>query len=445
MDQLENIISEQKHQLISSLQQLIQFNSVEGESKEGMPFGKGVDDALKFVLNLGKEFGFKAVYKDGYYGYIEMGEGEELIGLAAHLDVVPVEKAGAWIFPPFSGKIANNRIYGRGSIDDKGPLLAALYAMKAVREAKLPLKKRIRLILGTNEETGWKCINKYLKEEEIPAYGFIPDSDFPLINAEKGLLQIRLTSKEKVNFTMTGGTALNSVPDSCRYTGEKTEGIIAAAHASSYNYNSEGNTFTLLGKTAHSAKTWEGINAIVRTAILLFNNNISSPIIDFIAQEVGEDVYAREIFDNYDDTVSGKLTFNVAKINIDKDLHEIYLDIRIPVLKEKEEVLSLLKRSTSKYKLELEVLDSLPPLYVPEDHPLVQTLRMVYEEVVQQNSTPLSTGGATYARGFKNFVAFGPLFPGEEKMAHKQNEYMNIDSLMKCFLIYAKAIASLGQ
>lgn len=445
MDQLENIIYAQKDELLSYLQQLIQINSVEGEPKKDMPFGKGVDDALRFVLSLGEKFGFQTLYKDGYYGYIEMGSGEELIGLAAHLDVVPVEKPEAWTFPPFSGKIANNRIYGRGALDDKGPLLAALYAMKAVYDAKLPLNKRIRFILGTNEETGWKCIEKYLKEEEIPAYGFIPDSDFPLINAEKGLLQVKLTSREKMDFTIIGGAALNSVPDSCSYTGNSIDKIIAVADALNYSYNLEGTTLTVQGKTVHSAKSWEGINAIARTAILLSKGNISSPILDFITKEVGEDVYARGIFGNYFDEVSGKLTLNVAKIEIDNDLQQLYLDIRIPVFKEKEEVLSLLQKSIAKYSLELEVSATLPPLYVPESHPLIHTLRNVYEEVAQQNSTPLSTGGATYARGFKNFVAFGPLFPGEIKMAHKQNEYIDIDSLMKCSLIYAKAIASLGQ
>lgn len=177
----------------------------------------------------------------------------------------------------------------------------------------------------------------------------------------------------------------------------------------------------------------------------IIKTKTSSPILDFIVKEIGDDVYAKRIFGNYYDEVSGKLTCNVAKVQIDKATQELYLDIRIPISKEKQEVLSLLEEKTSKYGLKVEILEYLPPLYVSEEEAFLQTLRRVYEEVTQQNSTPLSTGGATYARAFRNFVAFGALFPGEEKMAHKVNEYINIDSLIKASLIYAKAIASLGE
>lgn len=446
METLDKIIYQHKEQLISSLQELIRIKSVGGEAEKDMPFGKEVDHALKYVLQLAKSFGLKTFYHEkGYYGYIEMGDGKELVGIIAHLDVVPVEQPETWSYPPFDGVIVNNRIYGRGAIDDKGPLLATLYAMKAVQEAKLPLNKRIRLILGTNEETGWKDIEEYLKQEEVPHYGFSPDSDFPLINAEKGLLQLKLISEEKANFFLKGGTALNSVPDHCSYQGDGMKEVITLADTSKNLYRFEDSTFTLIGKSSHSERPWEGINAIVKTCTLLSKTKTSSPILDFIVKEIGDDVYAKRIFGNYYDEVSGKLTCNVAKVQIDKATQELYLDIRIPISKEKQEVLSLLEEKTSKYGLKVEILEYLPPLYVSEEEAFLQTLRRVYEEVTQQNSTPLSTGGATYARAFRNFIAFGALFPGEEKMAHKVNEYINIDSLIKASLIYAKAIASLGE
>ncbi|SDK15710.1 dipeptidase PepV [Natronincola ferrireducens] len=445
MDSLENKVQSLKDELVSSIQQLVQIKSVEAEALEKMPFGKGVNDALQFTLALGEKMGFSTVNKDGYYGYIEMGEGEELIGILGHLDVVPAEKPEAWTYPPFSGEIADNRIYGRGTLDDKGPLLAVLYGMKALKEADIPLNKRVRLILGTNEETHWKDINKYIEEEEIPTLGFTPDSDYPLINAEKGLLQVKLSIDEGTSFKFQGGTALNSVPESCSFTGEDLQSLIKTADDLNYQYIIQENTFTFLGKAAHSAKAWEGKNAIVQGALLLSKEKVTSSVIDFVAKEVGEDVYARRIFNNYCDNVSGNLTFNIAKVLIDENKQELYIDIRMPVTKEMKEVLELLKKSVKPYGLNMEVLDSLPSLYVPEDHYLVQTLRQVYEEVTNQNSTPLATGGATYARAFKNFVAFGPLFPGEEKMAHKANEYIDIDSLMKTTVIYAKAIVKLLQ
>lgn len=442
----ENFFDINKNSLITSLQKLIQIESVEDESTDGMPFGKGVDDALKFALNIGNKLGFHTVYRDGYYGYIEMGQGEELIGILAHLDVVPAENPETWIYPPFSGNIANNRIYGRGAIDDKGPLIAALYAMKAVKDSKIPLNKRVRLILGTNEETHWQGIKKYIEDEEIPAYGFTPDSDFPLIHSEKGLLQVKVsTNTHDSSFILRGGDALNSVPHNCTYIGNMVKKLAINANAMDFASETKEDAITLLGKAAHSAKGWEGINAIVRAAILLSRENISSPLIRFIVNEVGEDIYARNLFGNYYDKVSGKLTFNIAKITIDANFHEFFVDIRIPATKEKEEVLKMLQNSLDKYELDMEVLDFLPSLYVPIDHSLITTLRQVYEDKTQQNSTPLSTGGATYARAFENFVAFGPLFPGQEKLAHKKDEFIDIDHLIRCADIYAEAIARLAK
>ncbi|MCC5911183.1 MAG: dipeptidase PepV [Clostridiaceae bacterium] len=445
MDELKQVVENNQEQLIASIQDLVKINSVEGEPMEGMPFGEGVDQALKFALELGEALGFKTVYQDGYYGYIEMGEGKELIGILGHLDVVPVEKPETWSFPPFEGQIYNNRIYGRGALDDKGPTLAALYAMKAVKESGIKLNKRVRLILGTNEETHWKGINKYLEKEEIPSIGFSPDSDFPMINAEKGLLQLRLYIDKGTHFQVTGGSALNSVPDSFHYKGEDIHKVATAAANLNYDYKIENNSITILGKAAHSAKGWEGINAIARGAIALTSENITSPILEFISKEVEEDVYCRNIFGNYYDDVSGKLTFNVAKIRIDDKKQEVFVDVRLPVTKQKQEVLDILTKGLSPYNISLEELDSLPALYVPEDHYLIKTLRKVYEETTGMNGAPIATGGATYARAIENCVAFGSLFPGEEKTAHKSNEYIAIDSLMKSTLIYANAIVHLVE
>ncbi|NLM03452.1 MAG: Sapep family Mn(2+)-dependent dipeptidase [Clostridiales bacterium] len=442
---LKNILDIHRDSLISSVQKLIQFKSVEGDPVDNLPFGKDVDDALRYVLDLGNEMGFHTVYKDGYYGYIEMGSGEELIGILAHLDVVPAEEPDKWIFPPFEGKIYDNKIYGRGAMDDKGPLMATLYAMKVVKDANLPLNKRIRLILGTNEETNWKGINKYIENEEIPDYGFTPDSDFPLINAEKGLLQIKLSSNKNTDFTLSGGGALNSVPNECVYSGENSHLLAPIADELNYDFNQKNDDIIFFGKSAHSARGWEGINAISRVAIVLSKADISTPIIDFIVNKVGEDIHAKNIFGDYYDDVSGKITFNIAKVNINKDIQELFVDIRIPVLKKQDEVLAMIEKIVSSYGLKMEVLDSLPSLYVPLEHPLVNALREVYEAETGQDSQPLSTGGATYARAFKNFVAFGPLFPGQEEMAHKRDENIGIDHLMKCALIYAKAIAKLSE
>lgn len=444
MKKFEGIIKELGDELIKSIQSLVSINSVEGDPLPGMPFGKEVDDCLKFTLQLGNDLGFNTVYGDGYYGYIEMGEGEELIGILAHLDVVPVENPKNWSFPPFAGKISDNKLYGRGSVDDKGPLLAALYAMKAVKDSGVQLNKRIRLILGTNEETRWECINKYLEKEEIPSCGFTPDSDYPLINAEKGLLQVKLSSSTKNEFNLEGGGAINSVPDYCIYSGDGIEGLIESALLSKYDYTYEGQHLSIKGKSAHSAKAWRGINAIARLVLILNKENITSPLISFMTNEIGEDCYGENVFGNFEDEVSGKITINMARVLIERASEELYIDIRYPVTKTEQEVVNLLKESASKYGLKLEIIQSVPPLYVSEDNFLVKTLREIFEEVTGLDSTPISTGGATYARAMENCVAFGPLFPGKPKVAHENDEYIDLDDLMKSVLMYAMAIEKLG-
>ncbi len=445
MKKFEDIIYSLKDDLIKSIQALVSINGVEDTPKDGMPFGKGVDDALKFTLSLAKELGFKTFYGDGYYGYIEMGDGKDLIGILAHLDIVPVGNPDSWTYPPFSGKMHNNRLYGRGAVDDKGPLLAALYAMKAVMQSGVKLNKRIRLILGTNEETRWEGIKKYLTLEEVPSCGFTPDSDYPLINAEKGLLQIKLSSMEKSTFTLKGGVTFNSVPDSCTYEGLNIQQLTDRANLLDFNFESSNSFFKTIGKSTHSAKAFQGINAIGRMAILLHKENITSSLVSFMAKEIGEDCHGERIFGIFEDDASGKITINMGNVSINHKKQELFIDIRYPVTKDEKEVITLLKNKASNYGLDLEIIDSLPSLYVPIDHPLVKTLSEIFEEVTGLDSTPISTGGATYARALNNCVAFGPLFPGKPKVAHENNEYVDLDDLMKSVLMYAMAIERLGN
>ncbi|ABR47582.1 dipeptidase, putative [Alkaliphilus metalliredigens QYMF] len=448
MKTLKEIATQLEKDLVDSIQSLVKIESVEGEAQQGKPFGSAVDEALRYTLSLGEELGFRTFYGEGYYGYIEMGQGDELVGILAHLDVVPVENPDQWSHPVFEGEIHEGKLYGRGAVDDKGPLLAALYAMKAVAEASIPLHKRVRLILGTNEETKWQGIVRYLQQEEVPSIAFTPDSDYPLINAEKGLLQVKLspnTPDPPPPFKLTGGGTLNSVPDYCTYEGEDIDSLTELATSLGYTHKALERNFSISGKSAHSAKAWLGENAISRMAILLTKAKFTSPLIAFIAEQLGEDVYATTLFGSYEDEVSGKITLNPAGITINQEEESLSVDIRYPVTKTKEDVLAILEKALSSYEIQLEVLDHLPSLHVPLDHPLVKTLRQIFEEETGLDSTPLSTGGATYARALDNCVAFGPLFPGKTKMAHQTDEYVDLDDLMKSLYMYARAIASLAE
>ena len=209
-----------KDEIIQKTCEIIKIPSVHEESNQPeIPFGKQTKNALEYMLNLGKELGFRTKNIDNYCGYIEFGEGEEMLGIIGHLDVVPAEDG--WKYEPFGGTIDNGNIYGRGAIDDKGPVMATLYAMKAVME-QCTVNKRVRLILGLNEERDWKCIEYYKKHEESPIVGFSPDADFPCIYAEKGLLttylEQKISSNEKIRITNIdcNANAINVVPKYCR-------------------------------------------------------------------------------------------------------------------------------------------------------------------------------------------------------------------------------------
>ena len=185
-------IKEQIHDLsdemITNIGRLVAIDSQLGMPGEGKPFGEGPAEALKEGLKIAEELGFKTVNLDNYCGYAEMGEGEEIVGIAGHLDIVPV--GGDWTYDPFKLTREGDYIYGRGTTDDKGPVIEALYAMKLLRDSGVKLNKRVRLIMGCNEETGSKCMEHYNEVEEELSCGFTPDANFPCIHGEKGHMSI---------------------------------------------------------------------------------------------------------------------------------------------------------------------------------------------------------------------------------------------------------------
>lgn len=188
-----------RDEIIKTVMDLIRFKSVSEKSENPLePFGSECKKALDYILDLGKKLGFKTKNVDGYCGYIEFGEGEEMVGIIGHLDVVPANVEDGWISLPFEPEIRDGKIYGRGAIDDKGPVVASLYAMKEVFETK-KISKRVRLIVGLNEEKNWECINYYKANEEAPTIGFSPDADFPCIYAEKGIATVKIENSFNIN------------------------------------------------------------------------------------------------------------------------------------------------------------------------------------------------------------------------------------------------------
>ena len=455
---IENYIDTHKDEIIKQVQSLIQIPSVYSKSDNPKkPFGENCNLALEYMLNLGKKLGFKTKNLDGYCGYIEFGEGEEMLGIIGHLDVVP--EGEGWSNPPFSATIKDNKIFGRGAIDDKGPVISSLYAMKAVME-NFKVNKRVRLILGLNEENSWLCMKHYKEVEEMPTLGFSPDADFPCIYAEKSILDccISMAYNKNENIKIKEidckNNASNVVAKFCSVTLEVTndiEKVIEKLENSinKFNFNiavekqnQSEIKLTSYGIQAHAAHPDLGTNAISRL-ILVLNEVIENELLEFFCEKIGTEFNGKSLGIACNDE-SGELTLNVGSFALVDNELKIRFNLRIPIHTSIEDVESKFKEAIATYSsINYHTNSKMPHLYVSKEDKLIKTLCKIYSEVTNTPATPIAIGGATYARAFKNCVSFGPNFPGNKDMCHQTDEFIDIDSLILSCKIYAKAIIEL--
>ena len=442
---MKNYLTEQiKEDFLASLKLLISYPSVLNENENGTPFGQAIQDVLEKTLEICQGLGFKT-YLDpkGYYGYAEIGQGKELLAVLCHLDVVPSGDEADWKTPPFEAIVKDGYIFGRGVQDDKGPSMAALYAVKALLDSGVVFQKRVRFIFGTDEETLWRCMGRYNELEETATLGFAPDSSFPLTYAEKGLLQVKLHGPGSDFLQLEAGEAFNVVPAKASYQGAFLEKVIAGLRAAGFDYEETADEVTVLGVPKHAKDAAQGINAIVRLAKVL-QLLAPHPTLSFIVDAVGEDATGSRLFGPILDEPSGSLSFNIAGLTITPERSEIRIDLRIPVLADKEDLVRILSKKAADYQLTYEEFDYLAPLYVPKNSELVSTLMGIYQEKTGDNSPAMSSGGATFARTMPNCVAFGALFPGAEQTEHQANERAKLDDLYKAMDIYAETIRRLA-
>ncbi|CAM3650939.1 Sapep family Mn(2+)-dependent dipeptidase [Erysipelothrix urinaevulpis] len=425
----------------NDLKSLVAVESVLDENGV-KPFGAPIQQALEEIIAISKRMGFKTyIDPEGYYGYAEIGEGEELFGVLGHIDVVPVGDINEWHTHPFELVEKDGKLFGRGSSDDKGPTLASMYALKILLEQGKELDKRVRFIFGTDEESLWRCMKAYTAKEEIPTMGFTPDSSFPLTYAEKGLIEYFLTSHELSDIRLEGGGPLNAVPSQAFI--DVDEDVIKELEAMNVRYEVKADDLIVYGKAMHAMAADQGENAIVYAAQALHKVGKRNRMIDFIV-DVLADPNGKGIYGPVEDEVSGKLMLNVGKVEFDGNSQKVGIDMRFPVTFSRDKVDEGLKKISHQYRVVVELYDELPSIYVERESELIQGLMKAYQNVTGDlASEPIVSGGATYARAMKNVVAFGAGFPGTEKTEHQANEYIVIEDIKKAMEVYIEAFMHL--
>ncbi|MGE5598297.1 MAG: dipeptidase PepV [Bacteroidota bacterium] len=461
MDKLDRLVEARRDAMIRDLRELIRLESVKSAPAPGAPFGQGIRRALDFVLAKGKDLGFPAKDVLGYAGHLEFGTGDELVGVLVHLDVVPA--GDGWSHPPFGGAIDGGRLYGRGAVDDKGPAVACLHAMAALAEAGIDPRRRLRLIFGCDEESGWACVDRYFAAEERPCFGFSPDAEFPLIAAEKGQMAVKASGPWTAAdpapvriHALQGGTRANIVAETARadlalrdIAPDEIRSILRQADAALRATEiPDGLRVEARGIPAHGSTPEKGQNAIGRlllglAALASLMPETQAKVVRFLAERLGLSYDGAGLGVAISDGVSGPLTLNLGTAAGEADRLDLVMDIRYPVSAHKEEIIAALAGSFREIGWRVEVLKELAPLHVPADHPLVAKLSKVFTDKTGLDARPLAIGGRTYACALGTGVAFGPVFPGRPEVAHQRDEYIDLEEFMLSARIYAAAMAAL--
>ncbi len=447
----KNLVKKYEGENLKTLKGLIKINSIYDEKSvtKDSPYGKGVQNAFNYVKEIALKDGFKVDTCDGHCLEISCGEGKTFVGIFAHLDTVPV--SGNWMYDPFGGEIHDNKMYGRGTSDDKGPAIAAYYALKALKDNDLIKNYRVKLVLGGDEERGSSCLEYYfknLKKEEV-TYGFTPDGDFPLIYGEKGITNYCVEGKIFLGpiKEINAGVASNSVIDKALIkTFDKKKLLDYLDKHQDIKFealeeNDDEITINFIGKSAHGSVPQLGINSGI-IALDTLGKAFDIKFLKDLANDY-KDPFGKNLNQYYKSEEMGETTYNVGLISYKDDYFKMTVNFRYPEIVSSKKVIEELSKDSP---LPIKVLSESSYLYYPLNTPFIKTLYEVY--VKETNDTinkPMTIGGGTYAKEAKNIVAFGSHFVGKEDHIHEENEKIDLEDLFNSMSLYAHAIYALGN
>ena len=461
--EIEEFVEAHRQEMLEDICTLCRINSEKMPYKEGMPYGEGAFTALAEALSMAENYGFSITNYDNYVGTVDLNEKESQLDILAHLDVVPAGE-GWKETEPFEPVVKGDKLFGRGPADDKGPAVAALYAMRAVKELGIPLKKNARLILGTDEECGSSDIAHYYAIEKEAPMTFSPDGSYPVVNTEKGGLNGHFTASFAPSdalpklVSVEAGIKVNVVPGKARATvqGIDVEVMEKAAEEVSgetgirfeFDVEEDAATITAIGAGAHASKPEEGNNALTGLLVLIQRLPFApceqiSAIGRLLELIPHGDTSGKALGIAMSDELSGDLTLAFSLLTIsDRELDGTF-DSRCPVCATKENVLEVAKAKMAEKGFTL-LNDSMkPPHHVDGDSEFIRTLLRTYEEYTGRTGECIAIGGGTYVHELKNGVAFGAAMPETDNRMHGADEFAVIEELIVSAKMFAQVIVDL--
>lgn len=449
-------------EVLKSIIEIIRIKTVKADRAGDAPYGEELKKGLNKVLEIAQGLGFKVKNLDNYIGYAEYGEGEEYIAILGHIDVVPEGDEASWSVPPYEGCVVNNQLTARGAIDNKAPIISALYSLKAVVDTHPEFNKRVRIIFGTNEESGDEDIKYYLAREKEPKYAFTPDGRFPVIFSEKGIYTFSFRKKihwqDSKIVEIKAGTRSNIVPEKCiakvrnisKETVEAALKEMKSLTKAEYivKYGEEATEIICTGVSAHASSPHKGVNALLGMYrfldLIIGKEDAAKGFISFISGYIGESSDGEKLGIKTVNEEVGNLTISAGITNILNDELFVKFNIRYPASIDEKTLDSRLKTAGEKGGVVFFKENHNAPLYFEKTHPLVKELQEIYVNVTGRDEEPAALGGGTYAKLMPNTVAFGPNFKEYNGKPHSFDECMDLDMLKQGMEIYARAILKLG-
>lgn len=444
-----------REHIVETLSQLIAKKSVKSAPSLNMPYGKGVFSALIYMLDLAERLDLESYNLFGHMGMVTYGKGEETLAILTHLDVVPA--GDGWDTDPFAAVEKDGKLYGRGTVDNKGAAIASLFALYALKESCTTLNKKVVLLFGCDEESGWADIDFYKENYEIPDYVISPDASFPIFNSEKGLLHFDLNMPITTYGSIKdikSGSRVNIVPaiaEAVIKADEQTvKDIVCESNGAKMSFLEQCGLYTVTseGIPAHGAHPEIGLNALTRLIRALRQADLTmgdvEKFIFTLDDLIGLEIDGKTLSIACSDEISGALSVNLGAVSINDGVINAKVDIRTPISADIESIEQKLAAMFKEKGIEMSLIHKQPPHHVDENNIVVQALKKVYKEYKGEEAECCCCAGATYARAFGNGVAFGPVDPGKDECEHGPNENIEIDDVIKLAEMLAAVIVEIA-